>query len=209
MKLTRAIVVAVLLVGAFVLLRRPAPAEPPQTGSSAAVASPQQTALADSMDKKLARIQENGAKANPDQAPTVLTEDEVNAWFAAGRAKLPAGVKRVQFHGSNGVVTSNSRVDFDQLTASRRSSNPLLGLFTGVHDVQVVAHARAEGGTGIVDVDSAAIDGTEVPRMVLQLFVDKYLAPRYPGLGMNSRFKMPSRVDTATVGDRQVTITQK
>ncbi len=209
MKLTRAIIVAMLLVGAFVLLRRPAPAESPQAGNSANAVSPQQIALADSMDKKLAYIQANGAKATPDQTPTVLTEDEVNAWFAAGRAKLPAGVQRVQFHGSAGVITAKSRVEFDQLTASRRSSNPLLGLFTGVHDVQVVAHARGEGGMGLVDVDSASLDGTEVPRMVLELFVDKYLAPRYPGVGMNSRFKMPSRVDTATIGDRQVTITQK
>lgn len=209
MKLTRAIFAGVLLVGAFAVLRRTAPAEPPQASNSASAASPQQIALADSMDTKLRHLQENGAKADPDQTPTVLTEDEVNAWFAAGRAKLPAGVQRVQFHGSAGVVTSKSRVDFDQLTASRRSSNPLLGLFTGVHDVQVVAHARAEGGTGMVDVDTVSIDGTEVPRMVLQLFVDKYLAPRYPGVGMNSRFKMPSRVDTATVGERQVTVTQK
>jgi hypothetical protein len=101
------------------------------------------------------------------------------------------------------------RVDFDQITASRRSSNPLLMVFTGVHDVAVVARANASGHMGLVQVDSVSIDGLQVPRMALQYFVERYVTAKYPGVGLESRFRMPSRIDVASVGANNVTLTQK
>jgi hypothetical protein len=106
-------------------------------------------------------------------------------------------------------VTSTARVDFDQLKTGRNSSNPLLSVFAGVHDVVVVAHAHGIGGHGFVHVDSVSLDGVEIPAFVLQIFVQKYLQPRYPNIGLDSRFALPDRVDTATVGLRTLTITQK
>jgi hypothetical protein len=44
---------------------------------------------------------------------------------------------------------------------------------------------------------------------VLQVFVQKYLQPKYPNIGLNSQFALPAKVDTATVGQSKVTITQK
>jgi hypothetical protein len=211
MRLARAILAAALLLGVFVLLRRPAPGEHPQptSASTAIAATPGQKALADRAEQKFASIRDNGARPAPDPAPTVLSEDEINAWLASGRLRLPAGVQRLRFQGAPGIITARSRIDFDELTASRRASNPLLGIFTGLHDVEVVAHARGEAATGYVDVDSVSLDGTPVPRMLLELFLDKYVAPRYPGVGMESRFHLPARIETAAVGLHRVTITQR
>jgi hypothetical protein len=58
-------------------------------------------------------------------------------------------------------------------------------------------------------VDSVSLDGVEVPEFVLQLFVEKYLKPKYPNIGLDSRFALPARVDAATVGLHRVTVTQK
>ncbi len=154
----------------------------------------QNSAAVASMDRKLQRIETNGASAHPDQTPTEFTEEEVNSYIASGRIQLPVGVQWV---------------DFDQLKAGRRSSNPLLGMFSGVHDVIVQAHAHGSGGQGIVNVDSVSLDGVEIPRFVLQLFVEKYLQPKYPNIGLDSRFALPDRIDTATVGRHKLTITQK
>src|SRR5438477_4032768 len=162
-----------------------------------------------SMDRKLQRIETNGASAHPDQTPTEFTEEEVNSYIASGRIQLPVGVQSVKFQGEPGIITANTRVDFDQLKAGRRSSNPLLGMFSGVHDVIVQAHAHGSGGQGIVNVDSVSLDGVEIPRFVLQLFVEKYLQPKYPNIGLDSRFALPDRIDTATVGRHKLTITQK
>jgi len=161
------------------------------------------------MQKKLDHIHANGQLAHPDTAPTEFSEDEVNAYMASGQVQLPAGVKSVKFRGVRGVITAYSRVDFDQLKAGRGSGNPLLSIFSGIHDIQVDAHAYGQNGRGFVQVDSVSLDGVEIPRFVLQLFVQKYLQPKYPEIGMESQFALPDRVDSATVGQHKLTVAQK
>jgi len=171
--------------------------------------SSKSSASVSSMERKLQHVQSNGALAHPDQTPTEFTEQEVNAYVASGAIKLPAGVQSVNFQGQAQVVIATTRVDFDELKAGRRSSNPLLSMFSGIHDVVVSAHVRGAGGQGYVNVDSVSLDGVEIPRFALQMFVEKYLQPKYPSIGLDSQFTLPARVDTATVGLRKLTITQK
>lgn len=182
---------------------------PQTTGRPASSTEAAYRAAADSADKKLRHIESNGTKTSPDQTPTVITEREINAYMAENRVQLPKGVKKVRFSGSQGTVTTDATVDFDEVTAGARSANPLMSLFSGVHEVQVVSHARANGGEGRVHIDSVSIDGVGVPRVALEYFVNKYIKPRYPDLGLDSRFELPDRIDTATVGDHVLTITQK
>lgn len=166
-------------------------------------------AAADGMVKKLAYIQQNGNKAQPAQSPTILNENEINAYFAAGRVKVPAGLQQIRFGLAPGQITSNLVVDFDELTAGRRSQNPLLGLFTGTHNVQVLAHGDASGGMAHAHIDSASLDGTEIPRFLLEMFVDRLLKPKYPQASLDPTFKLPSRVDMVTIGQHKATVTQK
>jgi hypothetical protein len=44
---------------------------------------------------------------------------------------------------------------------------------------------------------------------VLELFVEKYLQPKYPNIGLDSEFDLPYKIDTAVVGRNQLTVTQK
>jgi hypothetical protein len=60
-----------------------------------------------------------------------------------------------------------------------------------------------------VHTDRVAIDGVEVPQIALQFFIDRYIKPKHPELGTDSRFRMPDRVDSAVVGERQLTVVQK
>jgi hypothetical protein len=177
-----------------------------------ALAPAQQSGLspgARSMQRKLDHIESNAAAARPDPTPTVLTEDEVNAYIQSGAIELPRGVQRLHLEGAPGVVTADMRVDFDQITQGSRSMNPLLALFSGVHQVQVATHAHAERGVGHVHVDSVFLDGVEVPEMALEFFVQRYVTPRHPELGIDSRVAMPARIDSAVVGRHQVSLVQK
>jgi hypothetical protein len=167
-----------------------------------------QSALA-SADRKFQHIAQNAQASTPDQQPTVLTEREVNAYVASENVKLPTGVKSVRFSGRPGMIDATARVDFDEIMASRRTSNPLLSLFSGVHDVHAVAKAQGSGGQGRVEIQSVDLDGTTIPRMALEFFVERYITPKYPNVGMDSTFKMPYRIDTAAVGQGMLTITQK
>jgi hypothetical protein len=161
------------------------------------------------METKLQHLESNGRAAPPDPSPTEFAEQEVNAYFAAGKVRLPAGVRSVHFEIRPGVVTAAAKVDFDQIKTGRNSNNPLLSIFTGVHAVVVVAHARGKDGQGFVHVDSVALDGSEIPPFVLQIFVQKLLQPRYPDVGIDSRFPLPDRIDSATLGPQTLTLVQK
>lgn len=163
----------------------------------------------DSAERKIARIEANARSPHPNQTPTVFTEAEANAYLASDNVRLPVGVESVKLEGEDGVITGNARVDFDRIREGTHSSNPLLSIFSGVHDVVVIAHAHGAQGRGHVHVDSVSIDDMEVPHFVLQLFVDKFLTPKYPDLGIDSQFAMADRIDTATVGTHELSIVQK
>lgn len=173
--------------------------------SAPAAASP----AARSMERKLEHIENNGQKPKPDPAPTVLTEEEVNAYANSGDLHLPKGMQRVHVEATPGIVTADMQVDFDQVTQGSRSANPLLALFSGVHDVQVATHAHGEHGVGYVHVDRVMIDNVEVPEIALEFFIDRYIKPKHPELGLDSRVPMPDRIDSAVVGSHQVTLVQR
>ena len=90
-------------------------------------------------ERKLQHVQSNGAQAHPDPSPTEFTEQEINAYFASGKVELPAGVRSVVFQEQPGIIVGTSRVDFDQLKAGKNSYNPLLSVFSGVHEVVVTS----------------------------------------------------------------------
>ena len=162
-----------------------------------------------SMSNKLAHIQANGRLAHPNPAPTVITEQEANAYLASSAVTLPAGVRSVKLQGEPAVVNGTAQVDFDKVREGIHSSNPLLSIFSGVHDVQVATHAYAEHGIAYVHVDSVSLDGVEVPHFILELFVEKYMTQRNPQIGLDSKIKLSDRIDSATVGEHVVTIIQR
>lgn len=164
---------------------------------------------ANALQRKLDHIEANGAIRHPDQTPTVFAESEVNAYLGSGIVDLPAGVESVKLQFGPGTISGSARVDFDKALAGARSSNPLLSLFSGVHAVAVITHAHGSGGQGYVHVDSVSLDGVTVPNFVLELFIEKYLQPKYPQIGLDSRFALPDRIDSAAVAEHQVTLIQK
>lgn len=165
--------------------------------------------LAASLQRKLDYIQQNGKRAHPDQRPTVMTEEEINDYMASGHVKLPQGVKKVTFEGQSGVMTGVATIDFDEIRAGQRSSNPLLSIFNGTHVVRVEADAAAAGGIAKVHVRTVSLDGVNVPRIALEYFINKYLKPKYPNVGMDSEFQLQDRIDMAIIGYHKLTITQK
>ncbi len=170
---------------------------------------PATESAAASAQRKVDHLEANGALPHPDPAPTEFTEQEINAYIASGKVRLPEGVQSVHLVGVDGTVTGTARVDFDQVKTGRKSSNPLLSMFSGIHEVEVQAHAHGSNGTGTVHVDSVALDGAEIPRFLLELFVDKYVTPKYPGVGLDTKVPLPGKIDSATIGKHTLTVVQK
>ena len=163
----------------------------------------------ESAQRKLDHIAANAKINPPDQTPTTMTEREINTYLNSGRVRLPKGVSHLVLKGTPGMIDGAAQVDFDAITAGKRNSNPLLMLFSGVHEVAATAHANGSGHTGHVHIDSGAIDGVSVPRPALEFFLSRYLSPKYPGIGLDSTFQLPERIDIAQVGEHSLTVTQK
>jgi hypothetical protein len=164
---------------------------------------------AQSAEQKFHYIHANGLRAHPDPRPTQLSEQEVNAYLASGKVRLPAGVQSVRLVGTPGVIQANCRIDFDAFRASRTNSSPLLHLFSGIHEVVVDAQASGSNYRGRVQVNSISIDGAEVPRFLLEMFVEKYVTPRYPGVGLDSTFALPDRIASAEVSTHALVVAQR
>ncbi|HEY2393037.1 MAG TPA: hypothetical protein VGK22_17815 [Candidatus Angelobacter sp.] len=203
------ILLTVLLIGSVIFIVQRGPASAPRPLVSTQTNSGTGHRLADSMQAKLDHIQQNGQLARPDQMPTILTEEEVNDYIASDHIVLPQGVKKLRMEGRTGVVTAFLNVDFDEIRGGQKSANPMLSIFSGRHDVRVEASASGSGGQGRVSVREVTIDGFSVPRIALEFFVSKYIAPKYPNLGIDSEFQLPDRIDLATVGYHKLTVTQK
>lgn len=177
--------------------------------ASLCFAGPSNSRDADSLQRKLTYIDHNGHSTHPNHKPTIITDLEVNAYLASDYVNLPAGVQSVKLAGEAGVITGTAHIDFDRIREGIHSANPLLSIFSGVHDVIVVTHAHGESGKGYVHVDSVSLDGIQVPRFVLEMFVEKFLTPKYPEIGLDSEFALPDRINSATVGTHELTIVQK
>ena len=162
-----------------------------------------------SMEQKLAYLQKNSEQPHPDPKPSQFKEQEINDYIAGGGVKLPAGVESLRLEGMASVVTAYTKVDFDQVHAGSHSMNPLLSIFSGLHDVVVVAHGEGVHGEATVHIDSVTLDGVEVPNFLIGLFAEKFIQPKHPNLGVDSRFALPERIDNATVGTHVLTVQQK
>lgn len=162
-----------------------------------------------SMEKKIAYLKQNADRTPPDPKPTDITEAEANAYLKEGGVKLPKGVNTLTLAAQAGIIYGHAQVDFDAITQKARSSNPLLGVFSGLHDVHVVAQASGMNHTGTITVQHVYLDNVEMPQIALQFFVERYVKPKYPNVGITSTFPLPLKIETATVEAGRVQLVQK
>lgn len=162
-----------------------------------------------SMQAKIAYLKQNAAKPHPDPKPVDLTEAEVNAYFNEGGVKLPKGVSHVRLTSQPGVLDAHAQVDFESIMQGKKANSPLYDVFSGNHDVHAAAQASGTNGNGSIHVQSIELDGIQLPQFALQYFVQHYITPKYPNVGITSTFKLPLRIDSATVESGRVHLAQK
>jgi len=162
-----------------------------------------------SMEHKIAYLKHNAARTHPDPKPTELTESEANAYFNQGGVKLPKGVSGVHLMAKPGQIDGRAEVDFEQIMQGRGAANPLYSLFSGQHLVHAVSDASGSNGIGSIHVQSVDLDGVQIPQFALEWFVQRYLTPKYKNVGMTSTFKLPLRIQSATVEAGRVTLIQR
>ncbi len=162
-----------------------------------------------SIQQKLVYLKLNAAKPRPDPKPVELTEPEVNAYFNEGGVKLPKGVSQVHLTSRPGVIDGHAHVDFEPMLQGHNPNNPLYSMFSGTHDIHVVAEAAGQNGIATIKTQTVELDNVAVPEWALEFFVQHYLTPRYPNVGMTSTFKLPLRIQSARVETGKVVLEQR
>ncbi|MEO8727460.1 MAG: hypothetical protein ABI383_15205 [Acidobacteriaceae bacterium] len=169
----------------------------------------QRPSAAGSLSAQLNYLRENAARQRPDPAPTVLSQADINAYLAGGAVKLPSGVESLAVALHAQQIIGSAKIDFDKVRTAGSDNNPFLSMFSGVHEVVVDAFAEGTDGKALIRVNSASLDGIVLPRFALELFVSKYVTPKHPNIGLDTRFTMPERISTAMVSEGRVTLVQR
>jgi hypothetical protein len=176
-------------------------ASPPGTPEAA-----QSRKDADSLAQKLFQIVSRGQKCPcPRRLSTAITESEVNAYIVHyAAADLPDGVVSPQITiVGDGRVAGRATVDLDRVRTSRQRGwlDPA-GYLTGRLPVTVAGILHTQNGIGKFELQSAAIGGVTVPKVVLQELLSYYSrTPEDPdGLNLDDTFELPAKIREIQVG---------
>ena len=170
---------------------------------------------ADSFAKKVAVITARGeGSSKPAPQKTVVSENEVNSWFAyRGQELIPRGVTqpKVTIIG-NGRVMGLAYLDLDAVSKDKSSGGTfdLWSLLGGKVPVSVTGVLETRSGRGRFDLQSATLGGVPVPKSLLQELVSYYSRTdeRPNGVRLDTPFNLPARIQQIEVAPGQATVVQ-
>jgi hypothetical protein len=168
----------------------------------------------ESLKQKVALINAHAEKPTKQSRRTVVTEGEVNSYlvYDAGD-QIPAGVVEpsVAILGA-GKLSARAVVDLD---AVRRAKNATsfwdpMSYLTGRLPVTANGTLKTSNGTAQLFLESAAVAGVPIPKLVLQEIVSYYSrTPSKPsGIGLDDPFALPSKIREIQVERGQAIIIQ-
>jgi hypothetical protein len=169
---------------------------------------------ADAMKQKVAAISAFGERPTRQARRTTVTETEVNAYLVYDAPKdLPVGVVEpsVTILGT-GRVSGRAVVDLDAVRKDKKPTSMLdpVNLLTGRLPITATGVLKTSNGVGRFSLESAAVSGIPIPKMVLQEIVSYYSrTPQKPaGIGLDEPFELPARIREILVERGQATVVQ-
>ena len=173
--------------GAWRFLRAPSEASGPASAGNRTAAR--------AFVKKLGAIALPQAGSTGRQAE--FTEAEIDAFLQHEISQhYPQGVKQIHFRFQRNRLSARARVDFNEMQADTAAARKSLvwALLQGEHWVEVSGKLSGENGLGRYEILGIRIDDQEVPRVVIDLLLDHYVLPKYPGAGPNTDFDLPFNI---------------
>jgi hypothetical protein len=169
---------------------------------------------AELLKKKVAAIKQVAEKPVSKPVRTMVTEEEVNSYFAyeAGPS-LPTGVVEptVSILGA-GRLSGRAVVDLDAVRKSRSSSSMFdpMSYLTGKLPITAEGTLTSNQGVGHFQLESASVGSVPVPKSVLQEIIGYYSrTPENPaGLSLDDPFQLPARIQEIEVLRGQAIIVQ-
>jgi hypothetical protein len=169
---------------------------------------------ADSFQQKVQLIAQNGIDRSGSERLTPITQGEVNSYlrFHAGD-QIPAGVTEplIGILG-DGRLEGSAVVDLDAVRLKRSSGGWLdpMSYLTGKLPLTATGILHTRAGLGKFELESAAISGITVPKMVLQEVLTYYSrTPDNPqGINLDDSFELPVEIREIRVGKGNAIVVQ-
>jgi hypothetical protein len=169
---------------------------------------------AEQLKQKVATITTLGASSVVKARRTTVTENELNAYLAYdAHQDLPPGVVEpsITILGT-GRVSGRAVVDLDSVRKSRSATSMLdpMSYLSGRLPITATGTLTTSNGVGQFQLESAAVSGVPVPKMILQEIVTYYSrTPLNPGgIGLDDPFALPARIREIQVERGQAIIVQ-
>jgi hypothetical protein len=169
---------------------------------------------AEQLKQKVATITTLGASPVIKARRTTVTENELNAYLAYdAHQDLPPGViePSITILGT-GRVSGRAVVDLDSVRKSRSATSMLdpMSYLSGRLPITATGTLTTSNGVGQFQLESAAVSGVPVPKMILQEIVTYYSrTPLNPGgIGLDDPFALPARIREIQVERGQAIIVQ-
>jgi hypothetical protein len=196
-----AVVTLVMLTGAFAV-------------TALGAENPVSKRDAELLKQKVATITTLGASPVIKARRTTVTENELNAYLAYdAHQDLPPGVVEpsITILGT-GRVSGRAVVDLDSVRRSRGPTGVLdpMNYLTGRLPITATGTLTTSNGVGQFQLESAAVSGVPVPKMILQEIVTFYsrTALNPAGIGLDDPFALPARIREIQVERGQAIIVQ-
>jgi hypothetical protein len=196
-----AVVTLVMLTGAFAV-------------TALGAENPVSKRDAELLKQKVATITTLGASPVIKARRTTVTENELNAYLAYdAHQDLPPGVVEpsITILGT-GRVSGRAVVDLDSVRRSRGPTGVLdpMNYLTGRLPITATGTLTTSNGVGQFQLESAAVSGVPVPKMILQEIVTFYsrTAVNPAGIGLDDPFALPARIREIQVERGQAIIVQ-
>jgi hypothetical protein len=172
--------------------------------SSAPALSPESSSAARA---KIERISSESMKPGE---KIILTEDEINSYLKYDYAsEMPQGVRdlRIKLLKGRGVV--HAYVDLGKLQSNSEGSFAALWLavFRGERQLEATCRYTSAGGKATVELESAQLDGTNIPKPILDWLVSWALAEHFSNVEMGKPSPLPHNLEQIRVEPGQAVIT--
>jgi len=184
------------------------------TAFVSAAAAPPTRHDSETLKRKVALINAHADKPAKSSLRTIVTEGEVNAYlrYDAGD-QIPAGVVEpsISILGA-GRLSGRAVVDLDAVRRAKNATSFFdpMSYLTGRLPVTATGTLKSSNGTAQFVLETAAIAGVTIPKIVLQEIVSYYSrsASHASGVGLDDSFVLPSRIREIQVERGQAIIIQ-
>jgi|SRR5581483_3686631 len=166
------------------------------------------------LKQKVALINAHAEKPTRQGRRTIVTEGEVNSYlrYDAGD-QIPKGVVEpsIAILGA-GKLSGRAVVDLDAVRKAKNATSfwDPLSYLTGRLPVTASGTLKTANGTGQFFLESAAVAGVPIPKLVLQEIVSYYSrsASKPSGIGLDDPFALPSAIREIQVERGQAIVIQ-